>query len=220
MIAVKYSQSENINRIRLLNNETNLVDSSLGFARKEFKYNENNEITEESWWRADDSPATTKGEVHRVVYRYRRNEGGMIFEMHNYGTNGYHALSQETNASSIILKFDDQRRLLSSEWFGIGGIPVCQQRTNVTKVFCEYDNNGRVISIKYRTIDGKGCLGDKVAGFEIEYLLNNDKEVLVTFLDVNWNKLDVKRLKEQEIQPFLAISKFRYSKELINQFAK
>ena len=221
MIAVKYSQSENINRIRLLNNETNLVDSSLGYARKEIKYNENDELIEESNWNADNSPATLRNSAaHRIELKYHRSSSGLIWESHWYGTNGFHVLDSEQKAASIIMKFDDQRRLLSGEWFGIGGIPACLKGTNIIKVFCKYDDKGRVISIKYRTIDGKGCTGDKIAGFEIEYLLNNDKEVLVTFLDENWNKLDVKRLKEEEIQPFCGISKFRFSKELINQFCK
>lgn len=221
IMAVKYSQAENIECCRFLNNETNLVNSSLGFARRDIKYNEYGECVEESWWDADNNPATSRNSaVHRAELRYHRSKGGLMLEFHWYGTNGYHVVNESQGVSSMKMKFDIQNRLVSVELYGLGNTLGVWKGTNVTKVFCKYDENGRVISIKYKTIDGKGCIGENIAGFEIEYLLNDDKEVLQTFLDVKWEKLDTKRVKMQDVQPLLWVSKFRYSKSFINQYFK
>ena len=214
---VTYSLAGMKEQIKFLNNDTNLVVASIGFARKELKYNDQDELVEESWWDALDRPTAFNG-ICRSEIRYLRNREGLSLSVCHFGTNGFYVVNPKTGWARSVLQFDKEMRLISMSFYNGVGNPASVNGTTVSSAFAKYDDFGRVISIKYKTVDGKGCIGDKCAGFEIEYLLDDRQSVKLTMLDVRWRKIESRIVKLRDIHSLIGIAKFRYTKDFIQSF--
>lgn len=145
-VRVLLTRDGDIERLECMDEDGNLVDNSLGYARKEIRYNEFREATSESFWNARGKPAIFLPTMtHKSTIVYERTNAGLLLDVRSYDTDGFPAVDETTGFARLVVRYDAQGRLLSQESFDEQNKPKVWGRCS--KVFIEYDTEGKAKSI-------------------------------------------------------------------------
>lgn len=163
-IRVALTRDGDMERLECMNEDGNLVNNSLGYARKEIRYNEFREVTEESWWDAEGRPAVFLPEMtHRTVAFYKRTKEGLVLDLRCYDADGFPVAGKTMGFARQVLRYDAQGRLLSLENFDERNLPkVCGK---CAKLFVDYDSSGNAKTIFMQGADDS----EKVVRMRIDF---------------------------------------------------
>ena len=203
-VRVSFTRDGDVERLESLNEEGKLVNNPLGYARKEIKYNEFREVTEETCWDAEGGPACLVPEMsHRVVINYTRTKNGLTVDTHNYNTEGFHVVGKSSGFARHVARYDAQGRLLSIEYFDEQNKPKFCGKWS--KVFVEYEPTGVAKTIIIHGIgdDGEVKKGRiEIMGNQVRYSLLNDNDGVDNIAE---------QRVEEATQEILNLGRIRYS---------
>ena len=206
-----YTRDGDLERLELTDEDGNRVNCSLGYARKEMKYNEFREITEESWWDAAGNPVLFKPEgVHRTVVEYKRSATGLVLDVRNYDTDGYPTMGKTSGFFRALKKFDASGRLLSMEFFDEKKKPVAAAN-GIATLTVAYDSRGRFV--RARRNDG-------TATFEmaIKYPERKGGMIDIELRDADGRVVEERHLTLEDAEPILRTGRYRYTVDAASRF--
>lgn len=138
-----------VEEIVMMNDAHATILCAHGWAKKRYRYNEQWEVTEESYWNVNNEPAIDLASgVHKAEINYNRLSKGLSLDIRFFNTNGFPVISHDVGYAWAKKRYDKDGRLLSIETFDDKLEPICAPRLPGSKVNIEYDLQGRMVKLK------------------------------------------------------------------------